>query len=91
VPAGRTARSGGGATENLPRHAAPTGRNLDLENSWCQRTLCADGTVCESVALATGNDGREVADEELDEWIATFPIEVADGTIHPRRLPRGPE
>ena len=65
----------------------PQGRDLDLENSWCQRTLCADGTVCESVTLATGNDGREVTDEELDEWIATFPIEPADGRIHLRRLP----
>jgi len=27
-------------------------RELDLENSWCQRTLCADGTVSESITLA---------------------------------------
>jgi hypothetical protein len=65
----------------------PSSRELDLENSWCQRTLCADGTVSESITLATGTDGREVTDEELDEWIATFPIEVPDGRIHLRRLP----
>ena len=65
----------------------PPGRELDLENSWCQRTLCADGAICESVTLATGNHGREVSGEELDDWIATFPIEVADRRIHMRQLP----
>jgi hypothetical protein len=58
-----------------------------LDNSWCQRTLCADGTVSESITLATGHDGREVTVEEVEEWIATFPIEVADGRIHMRPLP----
>jgi len=52
----------------------PPGRDLDLDNSWCQRTLCADGTVSESITLATGHDGREVTVEEVEEWIATFPI-----------------
>jgi len=56
---------------------APTRRdNIDLEKSSCQRTLCADGS-----------DGREVSDEELNEWIATFPIEMPDGRIRMRPLP----
>ena len=65
----------------------PPGRELDLENSWCQRTLCADGTISESITLATGTDGREVTDGALEAWIATFPIQVPDGRIHLRRLP----
>jgi len=47
-----------------------------LENSWC-----------ESITLATGNDGREATDEALEEWIAAVPIEAPDGRIHLRRLP----
>ena len=43
----------------------PSGRELDLEYSSCRRTLCADGTVYESITLATGHDGRKVTDEEL--------------------------
>jgi hypothetical protein len=65
----------------------PKGRELDLENSSCQRTLCADGTVCESITLAEAKDGREVTDEEVEEWVATFPIEVPDGRIRMRPLP----
>jgi hypothetical protein len=76
-----------GATENLPRHAAAPGRELDLANSSCQRTLCADGTVCESITLAASNDCSVVTDAELDDWIAAFPIRVPDGCIHLRRLP----
>lgn len=70
-----TALARGGPSETFRAMLQPTGRGLDLENSTCQRTLCADGSVSESVMLATGNDGREATDEDLDQWIATFPIE----------------
>jgi hypothetical protein len=49
--------------------------------------LCADGTVSESIVLVRGNNGREVTDAELEEWVESFPIEVDDGRIRPRRLP----
>ena len=80
------ARSGGGATESLPNKTRPLGRELDLENSTCQRTLCADGTVSESIVLVAGNQGRELSDNDLEEWVAGFPIEVDDDRICPRRL-----
>ena len=49
----------------------PAGRaKLDLENSACRRTLCADGTVSESIVLVTGNNGREITDNELETFCA---------------------
>jgi hypothetical protein len=52
-----------------------------------QKWRVAHGTVSESITLATGNDGREVTDGELDDWVDRFPIEVPDGRMRVRRLP----
>jgi hypothetical protein len=69
----------------------PVGRGpVDLGNSCCQRTLCADGTVCESITLVAGDNGREITEDELEQWVESFPIEVPDGRIRPRRLPPPP-
>jgi len=52
----------------------PTGRGkIDLENSSGQRTLCADGTVSESIVLVAGNTGRNSTNNELEEWFESFP------------------
>ncbi len=45
-----------------------------LENCDCIRTLCQDGTLLEVVGLHGGNLGG-LSDEELDEWVARFPVE----------------
>jgi hypothetical protein len=45
----------------------------DLAKSTCQRTLCPDGSLMEVVNL-NGN-GSGVSEEELDRFIASFPIE----------------
>ncbi|MGA2592356.1 MAG: hypothetical protein ABSH32_20790 [Bryobacteraceae bacterium] len=42
----------------------------------CRRTLCPDGTVMESVELPTSSDGPELTQEELDQWVASFPAET---------------
>ena len=36
------------------------------------------GAVSESIVLFTGSNGREITDNELEEWIESFPIEVPD-------------
>src|SRR5580658_1790684 len=54
---------------------APWGGEPDLENSTCQRTL------------RRRNNGHEITDDELNAWVATFPIEAADCRIRVRRLP----
>ncbi len=46
-----------------------------LEGAACWRTLLPDGTVSESVVLGTSSTGRAVSEEELDLWVAGFPIE----------------
>jgi hypothetical protein len=51
-------------------------RTPDLENSTCRRTLWPNGTVAETVELATGSNSRELTDDELDKWIASFPVEA---------------
>ena len=51
-------------------------RKQDLENSTCRRTLWPNGTVSDSVELGTGSNGREVTDGELDQWVASFPVET---------------
>jgi hypothetical protein len=43
--------------------------------------------VNENVVLGTSSDGHAVTDEELDEWVQGFPIEVDDDRIRVRRLP----
>ena len=51
-------------------------RNPDLEGATCRRTLCPNGTVLESVEFTTRNDDRELTQEELDKWVASFPVET---------------
>jgi hypothetical protein len=58
-----------------------------LAGAACWRTLLPDGTVSESVALGTSSNGREVTDEELDAWVASFPIEEQEDGIRVRPLP----
>jgi len=66
----------------------PAGLNKpDLANSTCRRTLCPNGTVSESIVLAAGHGGREITDDELEEWVESFPIETEGGPIRVRRLP----
>ena len=54
------------------KEGAYTLGELDLERSTCKRTLCQDGTLMELVELHGNPDGLN--DEELEKWIATFPI-----------------
>ena len=51
------------------------GSPLNLEKSTCERTLAANGLLTEFVHL----DGRraDLTDEELNRWIASFPMEPA--------------
>jgi hypothetical protein len=51
-------------------------RNPSLENATCRRTLCPNGTVLESVEFTTRSNGRELTQEELDKWFASFPVET---------------
>jgi hypothetical protein len=60
-------------------------RKPGLEGAMCRRMLLPDGTVSENVVLGSSN-GRELADEELDAWAASFPIEEEHG-ISPMPLP----
>ena len=50
--------------------------NPSLENATCRRTLCPNGTVLESVEFTTSSNGRELTQEELDQWVASFPVET---------------
>ena len=50
--------------------------NPSLENATCRRTLCPNGTVLESVEFTTSSNGRELTQEELDRWLASFPVET---------------
>jgi hypothetical protein len=43
--------------------------------------------VNENVVLAPGNNGRELTDDELDRWVASFPIEEQEDGIRPVPLP----
>ena len=51
-------------------------RNPALEGATCRRTLCPNGTVLESVEFSRSSDGRELTQEELDQWVACFPVEA---------------
>jgi hypothetical protein len=63
----------------------PTERaKIDLENSSCQRTWCADGTVSEHIVLVAGSNGRDLTDVELEEWVAGFPR--ASKSLRNRRI-----
>ena len=66
-------------------------RTPDLEQSTGRRTLWPNGTVSETVELGTSSNGREVADDELEQWISSFPIQVPDGRIHVTPIPPLPE
>ena len=51
-------------------------REPSFEKATCKRTLCPDGTLWEVVRLdKIGEDGDQPTDEELNRWIAGFPIE----------------
>src|SRR5580658_7206990 len=80
------------AADGKPRHyqrmvVIRLDRMPGLEGATCLRTLLPDGTVSESVVLGRSRTGRDVSPEELERWVASFPIEKADGRIRPRRLP----
>ena len=54
----------------------------DLRFSTCRRTLCPDGMLMEYVKIQ-GRQGelascKGLSDEELDRWIATFPIKLSN-------------
>ena len=71
-----------GTAEGKPRERfrlvlRPAGLlNPSLENATCRRTLCPNGTVLESVEFTTRSNGRELTQEELDKWVASFPVET---------------
>jgi hypothetical protein len=47
-----------------------------LENGTCTRTPWPDGTVFEMLRFVGEREGgREATAEELDRWVASFPIE----------------
>ena len=50
----------------------------NLANSQCRRTLGPNGTLLEFVQLDGGRDG--LSDEQLDQFVESFPIETASGT-----------
>jgi hypothetical protein len=51
-------------------------REPSFEKATCKRTLCADGTLWEVVHLdKIYEDGDQPTDDELNRWIAGFPIE----------------
>ena len=62
-------------------------RNPSLENATCRRTLCPNGTVLESVEFSTRSNGRELTQEDLDRWVASFPIEPMQTGIRHVALP----
>src|SRR5215469_1910222 len=55
----------------------------DLENSTCRRTLYPNGSLIEYVRIndAQGElaSSKELSDDQLEQWIATFPIELSGG------------
>ncbi|MGA3074632.1 MAG: hypothetical protein ABSG56_13160 [Bryobacteraceae bacterium] len=50
-----------------------------LEGATCHRTWWPNHTVHESVVLGRSSDSHELTKEELDQWVAGFPIEAEDG------------
>ena len=51
------------------------GAKRRLEGATCQRSLCPDGTLIETVRFYPHKDGPEVADDELERWIVTCPVQ----------------
>jgi hypothetical protein len=41
--------------------------------------------------LGFRSTGRGITDDELEQWIDSFPIEVPDGRIHVTHIPPPPE
>jgi|SRR5665213_3666367 len=50
--------------------------SFDREKSTCGRMLCTDGTLLESVFVHS--EWEELREEELQQWIATHPVERLD-------------
>ena len=57
-----------------------------LEGSTSTRTLLPGGMVSEIVRLDKGSEGREPTEDELDAWVATFPIEAGVAGFGQRSL-----
>ena len=52
-----------------------SGSKRTLEGATCQRSLWPDGTLFEMVMFPEHNAGAaEVTDDEMERWIATFPV-----------------
>jgi hypothetical protein len=60
--------------ETLRMVVIRAGEPPNLENCDCSRALCPDGTLLEIVGLHGGNLNG-LSDEELDLWVARFPVE----------------
>jgi hypothetical protein len=53
-----------------------TYRTPSLETVTCGRTLCPAGTLMELVEFDASREGHDaLTSEQLDEWIAGFPVE----------------
>ena len=53
------------------------GKMFDSEGPTCRRTLCPNGTLFETVSFDGSHPGgAEPTGEELERWIATFPVET---------------
>jgi hypothetical protein len=81
-----------GPADGKPRHyfrivLIRLDRIPGLEGATCRRTLLPNGTVSENVVLGTSRNGRELSTDELDGWIATFPIEPMQTSWSIVRLP----
>ena len=59
------------------------GKMFDSESATCRRTLCPNGTVLESVQFRTSRNGPELTQEELDMWVASFPVETPRDPWYP--------
>ena len=58
-----------------------SGSKLSLEGATCQRSLWSDGTLFEMVLFPEHHAGAdEVTDDELERWIATFPVQGLDAS-----------
>jgi hypothetical protein len=55
-------------------------REPGLERATCLREWWPNDIVHESVILGRSKDGHKLTDEELDAWVATFPIEPMGST-----------
>jgi hypothetical protein len=51
------------------------GRPLNLANATCRRTLASNGLLTDFVQLNGSSDG--LTDEDLEKFIAGFPVEAA--------------